>query len=143
MKNLALILILVFSFIGCNSTKTLDNVKEELASTPNDTVKIANEEIEYEIIIIEPGFNVWLETRAQPEGFYSQIFLETRNQLLVTEWNNRVNQPGRYDPSLYEMRIEYDPFIDYGYEVNYILYNYFIYFQLRYKQQLSSFVPRI
>ncbi|NNK81889.1 MAG: hypothetical protein HKO92_02075 [Flavobacteriaceae bacterium] len=143
MKNLALILVLAFCFIGCNSTKTLDNEKEELASTAIDTVRIANEEVEYEIIIIEPGFTAWLETRAQPKGYYSQTFLETRNQLLVTEWNNRANQPGRYDTSLYEMRIDYDPFIDYGYEVNYILYNYFIYFQLRYKQQLSSFVPRI
>ena len=33
--------------------------------------------------------------------------------------------------------------IDYGYDVNYKLYNYFIYFQLTYKQQLTGFIPRI
>ena len=39
--------------------------------------------------------------------------------------------------------IDYDYFTDYGYEVNYKLYYYFIYFQLHYKQQLTNFVPRI
>ncbi|MGJ8739147.1 MAG: DUF6146 family protein, partial [Zobellia laminariae] len=30
-----------------------------------------------------------------------------------------------------------------GYEVNYKLYNYFIYFQRKYNQRLGPFVPRI
>ena len=45
--------------------------------------------------------------------------------------------------SLYELRIDYDTRTDYGYEVNYKLYNYFVYFQMKYKQQLSTFIPRI
>ena len=69
--------------------------------------------------------------------------METRNMAMVTNWNNRVLQPQQYDINLYEMQIDYQPGVDYGYEVNYKLYNYFIYFQLTYKQQLSSFVPRI
>ncbi len=52
-------------------------------------------------------------------------------------------QPHNFNPNLYEMRIDYDPSIDYGYEVNYKLYNYFIYFQLTYKQKLTGYVPRI
>jgi len=120
-----------------------------MLSSPNsntieqDTVRIANDKLEYEILIIEPGFNFWLESRAKPEGYYSQEFLENRNKLYVTEWNSRVLQPQRYNPNLYEMQIDYQPFIDYGYEVNYKLYNYFIYFQIHYKQQLTGFVPRI
>ena len=143
MKNLVLILVLVVSFIGCNSTSKTANSNNDITQKSQDTVRIANDSIEYEIIIIEPGFNSWLETRAKPKGFYSQSYLETRNQFFIMEWNNRVNQPNRYNPSLYEMRIDYSPHIDYGYDVNYKLYNYFIYFQLHYRQQLSSFIPRI
>jgi hypothetical protein len=143
MKKLVLILALVVSFISCNTTSKTTNSTKETVQKSQDTVRIANDSIEYEIIIFEPGFNSWLETRAKPEGYYTQSYLESRNQMFVTEWNIRVNQPSRYSPNLYEMRINYSPHIDYGYEVNYKLYNYFIFFQLHYRQQLSSFIPRI
>ncbi len=58
-------------------------------------------------------------------------------------WNQRNLQPMTYDPNLYELRIDYDTRTDYGYEVNYKLYNYFIYFQRKYNQRLGPFVPRI
>jgi hypothetical protein len=51
-----------------------------------------------------------------------------------------VQQPYRYNPSLYEMTINYD-FNDYGYEVNYLIYNYMIYFQNTNKQTLFGNVP--
>ena len=54
----------------------------------------------------------------------------------VTTWNSRVLQPQRFNPNLYEMQIDYKANIDYGYDVNYQLYNYFVYFQNRYKQNL-------
>jgi hypothetical protein len=57
------------------------------------------------------------------------------------EWNSRALQPERYR-NLYEMQINYDPKIHYGYEVNYLIYNYMIYFQIANKQQLGGFVPR-
>ena len=44
---------------------------------------------------------------------------------------------------LYEMQIDYQNNINYGYEVNYILYNYFVYFQQKYKQKLGGFEPRL
>ena len=147
MKNLILPLIAIAFLIGCNTTKPVasnKNVTEkELATVDNDTVTIANDELEYEIIIIEPGFNVWLNSVAKPEGYYSQSFLENRNYLYVTEWNQRVLQPQRFNNNLYELQIDYSPHIDYGYDVNYKLYNYFIYFQLTYKQRLGPFVARI
>jgi hypothetical protein len=45
-------------------------------------------------------------------------------------------QPQRFDPNLYEMTINYDPTVDYGYEVNYLIYNYMIYFQNTFNQKL-------
>lgn len=124
------------------NTQTIDNEKEN-SLVKSDTVSISSDETDYEIIVIEPGFYSWLQTTARPEGYYSQSFLESRNKLYVQAWNQRNLQPHTYDPNLYELQIDYDTFTDYGYEVNYKLYNYFIYFQLKYKQRLSSFYPRI
>jgi hypothetical protein len=141
-------IIVLALFIGsCSSTKKgvdiSDTEKMVFNQTKADTVEIADAESNYEIIIIEPGFNVWLQSVARPEGYYSQSFLENRNQLYVLEWNNRVMNPRRYDPRLYELQINYESNIDYGYEVNYKLYNYFIYFQRKYNQRLGPFIPRI
>lgn len=145
MKKLIYILLVFLFIFNCNTSKTTASIKDERLESlkKNDTVKIANEEIEYEILIIEPGFNFWLASRAKQRGFYSQSFLESRNYQNVIEWNQRVNQPQRFDPNLYELQIDYQNGIDYGYEVNYVLYNYFVYFQLTYKQRLGTFVPRI
>ncbi|NER13802.1 hypothetical protein GWK08_10150 [Leptobacterium flavescens] len=139
---------ILFISLSCTSTRSTDTAvigkeKEAFSSKTKDTVRIANDSLEYEIIIIEPGFNFWLNSIARPRGYYSQNFLENRNRILVIEYNIRVNSPLRFDPNLYPWRIDYSPGIDYGYEVNYLLYNYFIFFQRRYNQRLSGFVPRV
>ncbi|EZH75830.1 hypothetical protein ATO12_03310 [Aquimarina atlantica] len=133
MKNCIYILILGIFIYSCSTTK---NRKMDVATTDiaSDTIRIANDSLEYEIIIIEPGFNAWLITQ-RPRGFYSETFLETRNRIYVTEYNQRVMQPQRFDPNLYLQQINYDPVIHYGYEVNYLLYNYFLYFEQRYRQR--------
>ncbi|MEE1963348.1 DUF6146 family protein [Allomuricauda taeanensis] len=137
----------VFLLISCTAQKeVLDISSEEQAvfdSAEEEPVEIKDEETEYEIIIIEPGFYTWLQSIAKPEGYYSQSFLESRNAIMVINWNQRVLQPSMYNPNLYEMQINYDPNIDYGYEVNYKLYNYFVYFQRKYNQRLGPFFPRI
>lgn len=106
-----------------------------LISDENDTIRIKNDSLEYEIIIIEPGFNSWLYTQ-RPRGYYSQGYLENRNVLYVTEYNMRVRNFQIFDPLMYPQEINYDFSLDYGYEVNYLLYNYFIYFQQKFKQKL-------
>ena len=142
MKNSYYIIIVLFClFLSCTTSKSTFSSTEKSVAAQGDTVRIANDELEYEVIIIDPGFNTWLNSRALPRGYHSQSFLETKNQLYVTEWNSRVLQPLRYDPNLYEMSINYDPNIDYGYEVNYLIYNYMIYFQNTYKQKLFGLVP--
>ncbi|MBP6759308.1 MAG: hypothetical protein KA133_08665 [Flavobacterium sp.] len=142
MKNSAYIIaFLLCLIIGCNSSKSTMKSADKPMATKNDTVRIANDSLEYEVIIIDPGFSTWLVSMAQPRNFHSLIYLETKNQIYVNEWNNRVMQPQRYNPNLYEMTINYDPNIRYGYEVNYLIYNYMIYFQNTYKQKLNGYVP--
>ncbi|MFH7015021.1 DUF6146 family protein [Flavobacterium sp. FlaQc-47] len=144
MKNCCYILILLFTIIACSTAS-----KNTVASNPqvksntavNDTVRIANDSLEYEVIIIDNGFSTWLASMALPRNYYSLSYLENKNYLYVTEWNNRVLQPQRYSPNLYEMTIDYQPGIHYGYEVNYLIYNYMIFFQNTYKQKLGGYVP--
>lgn len=137
-KKLLFIVLVLASIIGCTSSK--NTVASNAAS---DTLRIANDQLEYEVIIIEPGFNSWLASSGRPRGYYSESYLEARNQMWVQEWNSRVMQPDRFNSRLYEMRINYDSNIHYGYEVNYLIYNYLVYFQLHYNQQLGGFAPRI
>ncbi|WP_281543153.1 DUF6146 family protein [Maribacter aestuarii] len=141
------IVIGILVMANCGSSKEAlsitDEEKQAFAAVEDDSVEIVNDEVEYRIIIIEPGFYTWLKSIARPEGYYSQTFLENRNKLLVLNWNQRAMLPTVYDPNLYQMQIDYQPDIDYGYDVNYKLYNYFIFFQRRYNQRLGPFVPRI
>lgn len=127
--------------IGCTSSKSVVSKSDQSIATQKDTVRIANDELEYEVIIIDPGFSTWLNSRALPRGYHSQSYLENKNQLWVSEWNRRVLQPNIYDPNLYILTIDYNPNIDYGYEVNYLIYNYMVYFQNTYKQKLFGYVP--
>ncbi len=143
MKYFFTFIIIVSLLLSCKTTNKMVTDSSEIPSKVSDTVRIANEETEYEVIIIDPGFTSFLYGQAQPRGYYTETFLKQRNQIYVVEWNNRVRQPLAYSSNLYLFPIDYDNNIDYGYEVNYLLYNYFIYFQLKHKQRLAGFVPRI
>jgi hypothetical protein len=141
-KSILYIVIILFAVIGCNSTKNIDkNQKNSTSVTTSDTVKIANESLEYEVIIIDPGYSSWLISRAFPRGYHSEDYMKMKNIRYVNEWNIRAQNRFQFDPNLYSMTIDYDQNINYGYEVNYLIYNYFIYFQNTYNQRLGGFVP--
>ncbi|RYJ44940.1 DUF6146 family protein [Flavobacterium beibuense] len=148
MKNYLLFFsCLLLLIISCKTQEKSDmqpmsiTDEEKAVAMANDTVRIANDELEYEIIIIDPGFNSWLYSRARPRGYYNLQYFETKNKLWVTQWNIRAMQPQRYG-DLYLMAIDYEPHIDYGYEVNYMLYNYLVYFQLTTGERLGGIVPQ-
>jgi hypothetical protein len=149
MKKIIVALLLIVALASCHFDKNIVS-KAKTPSNPevssnlktSDTVRIANDSLEYEVIIIDGGFNSWLYGNAKPRSFYSESYLESRNQIYVSEWNRRAMQPRLYNPNLYEMQINYDNNIHYGFEVNYLIYNYMIYFQIVNKQQLAGFAPR-
>lgn len=145
MKYLLSILILGLAIYGCATTPNALTTPEDpyardsipADSAISDTVRIANDSLEYEIIIIDPGYATFLHSKARPEGYYSQAYLENKNQFLVTDYNQRVRQPLRYNNDIYVQEINYDPHINYGYEVNYKLYYYFVYLASRYGERFS------
>lgn len=142
MKNNITFLIISLIIISCSSTKNKTFTEQKNTSAvKNDTVRIANDALEYEVIIIDPGFSGWLLSTAKPRNYHSQSYLENRNRAWVMGWNQNVIS-GR-NPQLFEMSINYQNNIDYGYEVNYLLYNYLTYFQLKNNIQLGGFPARI
>ncbi len=137
MKTIVYVVVLVVFVMSCATTTQKRKMDVASVNKASDTIRIANDSLEYEILIIEPGFNSWIITQ-RPRGYYSVQFLESRNRLYVTQYNQRVMQPQRFDPNLYMQQINYEPNINYGYEVNYLLYNYFLYFEQRYRQRFIA-----
>lgn len=136
MRALLMILLVFIWIISCKPSEGT-TVKKNDASveSQNDTIRIENDELEYEIIIIDSGFDSWMLTQ-NPMTFYSEGFLKNRNLFYVTEWNRRVSLPGVYNPNLYNQIISYNPSTDYGLELNYKLFMYFEFFQQKYRQKL-------
>ncbi|MDB4241512.1 DUF6146 family protein [Polaribacter sp.] len=133
LKQLFAILIVGFLFYACGSQSI--EIKKNQKEPP---VRITNDSLAYEIIIIDPGFTAYLNTIAQPEGFYNQSYLEARNRVWVSIWNQRVQNTPQFRQDVYENNIAYLPTVDYGYEVNYKLFNYFLFAQRKYKMTLGG-----
>ncbi|RFN58333.1 DUF6146 family protein [Marixanthomonas ophiurae] len=137
MKYLLFFIAISLAVYSCDSTKSTMKGDNDTSVVENDTIRIANDSLEYEILIIESGFNSWLVTQP-PRQHYGLNYLENKNQFFVSEYNSRVRNPQRFNSNLYPQEINYDYNTDYGYEVNYLLYNYFVYFQQKYNQHLPG-----
>jgi hypothetical protein len=84
---------------------------------------------EYELIIIDPGFDVWFEGHRKPVWYYSKEYLSGWNNQYVVAWNAKVRDPmtDHRSDSPFILEIDYRPGIDYGIDLNYKLYNYFLF----------------
>lgn len=121
-KNLLLYLILLISIKSYSQTAS--------------SIKIENDSLEYEVTVMDVDFNTWLISNARPRGFYSLSYLESNNKWYILDWNNRYTRINN-NTSMYQTYIEYNPSIKYGYEVNYILFNYFQYFMSKSGEKLG------
>ena len=134
LRSLFLLLICILFYFGACSSLPTNKIK-----TPKEApVRIANDSLEYEIMIIDIGFTAYLASTAKPKGFYTQEYMENRNSVWVTSWNSRAQSPSKYTTRIYENIIDYQSQEDYGYEVNYTLFNYFLFAQRKYKINLGG-----
>ena len=118
---------------NCSFSNINNKIKEK-----EEPVIISNKSLEYEIIIIDIGFTLYLNSIAKPMNYYSLNFLENKNTIYVANWNMRASNPSRFDSSIYENVIEYNPQVDYGLEVNYKLFNYFQFAEQKYNIRLDQ-----
>lgn len=134
MRKILYYLAIGLFIIGCSSTTKTITKKD--TTLPEGAVRIVNDSLEYEIIIIDIGFEPYLHSIAKSASFYSQSYYETKNKFYVTEWNIRVQTPLRYNSSIYENVIDYNFSTNYGLDVNYKLYSYFKFVEYKYKEKL-------
>jgi len=125
MKYIASLILLFFIGTSCTSQKKTPASDKGKTKVENGTITISNPDLKYEVIIFDIGFESWLHTRAKQRGFYDLSFLENKNRIWVSNWNIR-SRAGRTG---YDYTIDYHSNIKYGYEVNYMIYNYLLYQQ--------------
>ena len=89
-------------------------------------VQPESDSTEYELIVMDQGFETWL--LMQPQHEHSLEYYRSKNRIYVNEWNQRFMNARRYR-GLYESYINYDPSIDYGLAFERRLYYYFKYFE--------------
>jgi hypothetical protein len=99
--------------------------------------------VEYELIVFDPDFESWYLTHSKPDWYYSQTYYEMWNRQYVTAWNNKTMTP-RYS-RFFETTIDYDPFVDYGLELNHRLFYYFMFVENKLKIPIlpTGMGPRI
>lgn len=114
------------SFLSCVSQQK-DTVGKDhgITKIEKDKIIISNPDLEYEVIIMDTGFERWFSTNRKPKGYYTLDYLESKNRKWVQEWNTRAMRPA----SGIDYTIDYNAQTHYGYEVNYMLYHYLLYFQ--------------
>ncbi|PID69459.1 MAG: hypothetical protein CR989_01555 [Flavobacteriales bacterium] len=133
-----LLTIIALMLASCGTQQQTTTQGQNTTEKTEEPVVIANDSLEYEVIIIDPGFTSYLAT-AKPMSYYSKVTLEAKNRVYVSEWNMRARNPLRYNPNIFENEIDYQPDIDYGMEVNYKLYQYFQFAQKKYNFKLANF----
>lgn len=126
-------LILTLIFIASCATKNTIVKNTKVKSDKDGIVRIENDSLEYQIIIYDIKFSNYLEFVAKPMSYYTIDYLETKNIIYVSEWNDRFLRGLK--PNLYENKIDFDSSIHYGLEVNYKLFNYFKYVEREYGEK--------
>lgn len=130
MKNLLYIIVCLLFFCGCSTNLPPIAESGGLSFEKND-------KDEYDIIVLDPQYDMFLASIAKPMNYYSENYYKNKNQIYVTEWNIRHSQPFNYDPDFYAVRIDYDPKTDYGIKLEYKLYNFFEFIKWKYKVDLN------
>lgn len=133
MKNTLFILVILL-FTSCTTIHKTNSTTQK-TEIPDNAVRIANEELSYQIVILDIGFDSYLTSISKPMSYYSEQFLEQKNRYYVTIWNQRARNLLKYNPNIYENVIDYDINMHYGLEVNYKLYHYFKFVEQKYHEK--------
>ena len=128
MRNL-IFLIIFGSFLimsGC-SPKGVSNA--DIPGSENLVIN-GSEGEEYELTIIDPGFQTWFASYARPINYHSKSYYESQNRRYVSAWNELYQRTGGAGP--FGNYVNYDYAEDYGLELNYELFWYFKYVESQY-----------
>lgn len=128
----------VVIWLFCALTPFLLQCRSTREGSVGDAKLVSDDSLEYELVVMDAAYDRFLQTEAKPINFYSNDYYKSWNVRYVNEWNMRCNNPRQYG-SFYVNPINYSPHEDYGIELNYRLYNYFLFVERHYKVVL---IPR-
>jgi len=118
MKNVFAITLMLFIFSCAAPVKSL----RPPASNVIDLTR-QNDDEEYELIVLDPGFDNWFMTTWNVGKDRSVNYYQNWNRQYVTAWNYRASNP--HTSAYFDTLINYDPSIDYGIDLERKLYYYF------------------
>ncbi len=119
MKKLSFLLAAASFMIACSGPKGMVKIE------PDGQEVTQEDSLEYELIVMDSGFDTWYMLQNTPSTYRSQQYYEGWNQQYVSAWNYLATQPGRR--SFFQTIIGYEPGEDYGFELNHKLFYYFQY----------------
>jgi hypothetical protein len=123
MRSLWILAIVPLLLWGCAGTQPHVMITDENVIPPSE------DKTEYEIEILDPGFDTWFLTQWNAAEDRSYKFYDTWNDQYVQAWNYKATHP-RY-ASFFNSTINYDVNEDYGMEVSRKLYYYFKYVETK------------
>lgn len=118
MRSIFAILLTVFIFSCATAPRALRPPAENVIDLTQK-----NDDEEYELIVLDPGFDNWYLTAWNVGKDRSVNYYRQWNQQYVTAWNYKASQP--HTSRYFDTLINYDPGIDYGLELERKLYYYF------------------
>jgi hypothetical protein len=117
MKSILGLTVFTFLLFGCTTSNRTLKVQDE------NLIDITRHEEEYELIVLDPGFDTWFMTTWSPAKDRSKEYYAHWNQRYVTEWNYKAARP--HSSKFFDSMIQYDPTVDYGMGIERKLYYYF------------------
>ncbi|MCK9304900.1 MAG: DUF6146 family protein [Bacteroidales bacterium] len=126
MKRVLIILIIVLLsglIISCGAQKRVADSKKSTVEISDTTA--LKDSTKYELIVFDPGFDFWFQSRAFTKNQYSNDYLQSWNHLYSMEWNRRYSSGDEFIDSY----LEYDYLTSYDFEFNFKLYMFFKYFE--------------
>lgn len=117
MKSSIIICVIIFVMAGCTTSNRMLAVKDK------NLLEIEQNEEEYELLVLDPGFETWFLTTWSPAKDRNPSYYKMWNQRYVNAWNYQATRPHSF--KVFDSTIQYDATIDYGMEVERKLYYYF------------------
>lgn len=119
MKAKLSLLASILLFFGCATSNRM------LTTTDENLIDIAENDEEYELVVLDPGFDSWFATTWSPSKDRLESYYSYWNQRYVTAWNYKATRA--HTSRNFDTIIGYEPTVDYGIELERKLYYYFRY----------------
>ena len=116
----------LFGFFSCSGLKSVQSSTEKQNSVRIDGSEA--DSTEYDVIVMDPGFESWFIKNRKPPWYHTKEFLEIKNWQYVSAWNHKALSGSfqmQNSNNPFTEAIDYRHNVDYGLDVNYKLYYYF------------------